>query len=165
VIEISRAAGYDAPAETVFAIITDPSRYPAWQPGVESASLVGEGPARQGSRIRQVRMVMGRRTGISLTITRQVPPELFTLATSPGATPTVRETYRLRSEGEGCRLGFWLAIDGIPAMAEHIARAQFTRQIQQMLERLATIAASRQPTRRPAEGSSDRPTAPHTESR
>jgi hypothetical protein len=144
-IEISRAARYDAPAGTIFAIITDLASYSAWQPGVESAGLAGEGPARQGSRIRQVRMVMGRRTEIGLTITRLVPAELVTLATDPGGTPAVRETYRLRPDGDGCRLEFRLTLVGIPAMAEHLAGAQLTRQIQQMLERLATIAASRQP--------------------
>jgi hypothetical protein len=102
-IEISRAARYDAPAGTIFAIITDLASYPAWQPGVESAGLAGEGPARQGSRIRQVRMVMGRRTEIGLTITRLGPAELVTLATDPGGTPAVRETYRLRPDGDGCR--------------------------------------------------------------
>lgn len=142
-IEISRAAGYDAQAVAIFAIITEAASYPAWQPGVESASLSGEGPARRGSRISQVRRVMGRRTELSLTITRLVPGELFTLATDPGAIPAVRETYRLRPEGDGCRLGFRLTLDGIPAMAEHLARPQLTRQAQQTLERLAAIVASR----------------------
>lgn len=45
-----------------------------WQPGVEFVSLVGEGLARQGSRISQVRIMMGRRTEIGLAITRLVPP-------------------------------------------------------------------------------------------
>jgi ribosome-associated toxin RatA of RatAB toxin-antitoxin module len=164
-IEISRAARYDAPASTIFAIITDPPRYPAWQPGVESASLAGEDTFRQGARIRQFRTVMGRRTEIGLTITRHVPTELVTLATGPGATPAVREAYRLRPDGDGCRLEFRLTLDGIHAMGEHLARAQLTRQTQEMLERLATIAASRQPPCRPTGGSSDNSTAPYTESR
>jgi hypothetical protein len=149
-IEIIRAARYDAPAGAIFAIITDPPRYPAWQPGVESASLDREGPARQGSRISQVRTVMGRRAEIGLTVTRLVPAELVTLATGPGATPAVAEAFRLRPDGDGCRLEFRLILDGIPAMAEHLARAQLTRQAQQMLERLAVIAASRQSAPRPA---------------
>ena len=163
-IEISRAARYDAPADAIFAIITDLSRYPAWQPGVECASLAGEGAFRQGARIRQVRTVMGRQTDVGLTITRLVPDELLTLVTAPGATPAVREIYWLRPDGDGCRLEFWLALDGIPVMAEHLARAQLTGQMQQMLERLAIIAASHQPTCWPAEGSPDDSTAPHRES-
>ena len=76
--------------------------------------------------------------------------------------PAVRETYRLRPDADGCRLEFQLTLDGIPAMADHLARAQLTRQIRQMLERLAAIAASRQPAgqRKP-----DDTSAPHTESR
>lgn len=144
-IEISRTARYDAPAGTIFAVITDPSRYPAWQHDVQSASMAREGPARQGARIHQVRTVMGRRTAIGLTITQLVPAELVTLATAAGAKPAMRQTYRLRPDGDGCRLEFQLTVDGVPPMAEHIARAQLTRQIPQMLERLATIAANRPP--------------------
>ena len=55
----------------------------------------------------------------------------------------MQQSYRLRPDGEGCRLDFQLTLDGVPKMAEHLARAQLTRQILHMLERLATIAASR----------------------
>jgi hypothetical protein len=153
VIEISRAARYHQPAGAIFAVLADLPGYPAWQPGVECASLVGEGAFRQGNRIRQVRTVMGRRTQVSLTITQLVPAGLVTLATDPGAVPAVRETYRLRPDGDGCRLEFRLTLSGIPAMAEHIVGAQLTRHVQQMLERLAAIADSRPPVWRPAEGS------------
>jgi hypothetical protein len=144
-IEISASARYATPAATIFAIITDPPRYPAWQGDVESASLADHGPARLGGRIRQVRTVMGRRTEVGLTITQLVPAELVTLATTPGAKPAVQQIYRLGADGDGCCVHFSLTLEGIPTMAEHIARAQLTRQTQQMLERLATIAASRQP--------------------
>jgi uncharacterized protein YndB with AHSA1/START domain len=142
-IHISRTARYDQPAGTIFAILTDPSRYPAWQPDVQSAILAGDGPARQGARVRQVRTVMGHRTEIGLTFTRLVPAELVTLATAAGAQPAVRQSYRLWQDGDGCRLDYKLTLDGVPKMAEHLARAQLTRQIPQMLERLATIAANR----------------------
>jgi ribosome-associated toxin RatA of RatAB toxin-antitoxin module len=165
VIEISQAARYATPASVIYAVLTDVASYPAWQPGVEFASLAGECPARQGSRIRENRIVMGRRTEIDMTITRLVLGELVTLATRPGATPAVRETYRLRPDTDGCRLEFRLTLDGISAMAEHLARAQLTHQIQQMLERLATIAASRQRAWRLAQGSPDDPATLHTENR
>jgi hypothetical protein len=74
------------------------------------------------------------------------PAGLVTLATAPGLKPAVQQTYRLRPDADGCRMDFKLTLDGVPTMAEHIAHAQLTRQVQQMLERLATVAASRQPT-------------------
>jgi hypothetical protein len=142
-IQISGSARYDTPAGTIFAILTDPSRYPAWQPDVESATMAAGGPARQGARIRQVRTVMGRRTDIDLTITHLVPVELVTLATTAGAQPAVRQSWRLRPDCGGCRLDYRLTLDGVPKMAEPLARAQLTRQIPQMLDRLAAIAANR----------------------
>jgi uncharacterized protein YndB with AHSA1/START domain len=144
-IQISGSARYDTPAGTIFAILTDPSRYPAWQPDVESATLADGGPARQGARIRQVRTVMGRRTDIGLTLTHLVPAELVTLATAADAQPAVRQTYRLRPDGEGCRLDYRLTLEGVPKMAEHLARAQLARQLPQMFDRLAAIAANRRP--------------------
>jgi Polyketide cyclase / dehydrase and lipid transport len=141
-IEISGSARYDVPVGTIFAIITDPARYPAWQPDVEWASLAGDGPIRQGACIHQVRTVMGRRTELGLTFTQLVPADLVTLATDSGATPAVRQTYRLRPDGDGCGLDYRLTLDGVPTMAEPLARSQLTRQTQQMLERLATAAAT-----------------------
>lgn len=164
-IEISRAARYDQPAGAIFAVLADLPGYPAWQPGVECASPAGEGAFRPGNRIRQARMVMGRRTQINLTITQLVPAGLVILATEPGAIPAVQETYRLRPDEDGCRLEFRLTLDGVPVMAEHIVRAQLNRQVQQMLERLAAIAASRQSACRPTEGSSEDLADPPTESR
>jgi hypothetical protein len=163
-IEISRAAAYDAPVVAIFAVITDPSRYPAWQPSVEFASLAGGDIFRESNQIRQVRMVMGRRTQIDLAITRLVPAELVTLATDPGAIPALRETYRLRPDRDGCRLEFRVTLDGIPAMAEHLVRAQLTRQTQQMPHRLATIVGSRQLACWPADAGPDGSIPPHTES-
>ncbi len=86
---------------------------------------------------------MGCRTEVSLTITRLVPAELVTLATAPGTQPAVRQSWWLRPDGDGCRLDYRLTLDGVPKMAEHLARAQLTRQIPQMFDRLATIAANR----------------------
>jgi hypothetical protein len=71
VIEISSSARCDQPTSTVFAILTDPSSYPAWQADVESASLAGDASAQQGARIRQVRKVMSRRAEITCPAARR----------------------------------------------------------------------------------------------
>jgi uncharacterized protein YndB with AHSA1/START domain len=143
-IEISSSTHYDQPASTVFAILTDPASYPAWQADVESASLAGDASAQQGARIRQVRKVMGRRAEIALTISELVPGEQLTLATDPDFKPAIRQSWRLQpDEGGGCRLDFQLNLDGVPRMAEHIARAQLSRTVPQMLDRLGTVAATR----------------------
>jgi hypothetical protein len=141
-IQLSGSARYDAPASAIFAILADPDRYPAWQLDVESAALADDGPARKGARVREVRMVMGHRTELGLTFTQFVPAEMVTLATAAAARPGVRQSYRLRPDGGGCRLDYELALDGVPTMAEHLARAQLTRQIPRMLQRLASIAAN-----------------------
>ena len=142
-IDITSSASYAQPAATVFAILADPSSYPAWQADVQSAALAGDGPARAGTRIREVRKVMGRRADVELTISEMVPGERITLATADGAKPAVRQAWHLQPDGAGCRLDFQLTLDGVPKMAEHLARAQLSRQVPQMLERLGTVAAGR----------------------
>lgn len=126
-IEISSSARYDQSASTVFAIVTDPSRYPAWQADVESASLAGDASAQRGARIRQVRKVLGRRAEIALTISELVPGEQLTLATDPDTKPAIRQSWRLQPDDGGCRLDFRLNLDGVPRMAEHLARVQLSR--------------------------------------
>jgi ribosome-associated toxin RatA of RatAB toxin-antitoxin module len=142
-IEISGSAHYDQPASTVFAILTDPPSYPAWQPDVESASLAGDASAQQGARIRQVRKVLGRQTEIALTISELIPGQQLTMATDPGIKPAIRQSWRLQPDDGGCRLDFQLNLDGVPKMAEHLARAQLSRTVPRMLDRLGTVAATR----------------------
>lgn len=142
-IEIISSASYDVPTGTVFAVLTDIPRYPAWQADVDSASLADDGPAQDGARVRQVRTVMGLRVEVELTISEFVPGERITLATRDDATPAIRQSYRIQPDGEGCRLDFTLTLDGVPKMAEHLARAQLSRLVPQMLDRLGTVAASR----------------------
>lgn len=142
-IEISSSTRYDQSASTVFAILTDPPSYPAWQQDVESASLTGGGSAQQGARIRQVRKVLGRQTEIALTISELIPGQQLTLATDPGIKPAIHQSWRLQPDDGGCRLDFQLNLDGVPKMAEHLARAQLSRTVPQMLDRLGTVAATR----------------------
>ena len=135
-IEITHDASYPQPTEAVFAALTDFAAYPAWQTDVESAFLASGVPAQAGSRVHQVRKIMGRRTDIDLTVAEFVPGQLLTLRTEEAARPSVRQTYRLMPAANGCTLTFLLVIDGVPRMAEHLARTQLSRQVPQMLDRV-----------------------------
>jgi hypothetical protein len=141
VIDIETTSEYPHAAQAVFAILRDIERYPAWQEDVLEARLgasSGEEIA-AGAKVLQVRKVMGRRTEIELSVEEFVPDELITLQTAPGVTPGVRQSYRVTADGDGCRLDFRLQLDGVPRMAEHLAKAQLGHQVPKMLERLGAL--------------------------
>ncbi|MGW4297382.1 SRPBCC family protein [Micromonospora chersina] len=135
-IHVDHSIRYDRPTGAIFAALTDIAGYPNWQPDVLSAEITGEAGLGPGTPVRQVRKVMGRRTEIELTVSAFRPDELLTLATVPDTHPAVSQTYRLRPDGEGCLLEFELTIDGVPRMAEHLARTQLSRQIPRMFQLL-----------------------------
>jgi hypothetical protein len=140
-IEVTDSMSYGQPTAAIFAVLTDLAAYPAWQEAVESASLV-DGPLRVGARVRQTRKAMGWRGQVDVTVTEFVPCERLTLATDKGTTPGVRQSYQLTSEGDGCRVSYRLALDGVPRVFEPVVRAQLHHQVPRTLRRLGETAAA-----------------------
>ena len=70
------------------------------------------------------------------------PIVILTLATDDGTTPGVRQSYQLTSEGDGCRVNYQLALDGVPKVFEPLVRAQLHHQVPRMLRRLGEMAAA-----------------------
>ncbi|MEV4288435.1 SRPBCC family protein [Nonomuraea bangladeshensis] len=136
-ITIDHTASYARPADAVFAVLSDPGRFPEWQADVLESRM--NGPLREGAHVEQVRKVMGRRTEIGLTVADYVPGESLTLRTPPQAKPGVSQTYRVRDTEGGCRVEFRLELNGVPKMAEHLVRTQLGKQVPQLFERLGTL--------------------------
>ena len=68
----------DRPPADVYAYATDPLRFPEWQPDVAGARLVGEGPARVGSRFETTRRIAGRDQKLTQEITEDDAPRRWT---------------------------------------------------------------------------------------
>jgi uncharacterized protein YndB with AHSA1/START domain len=73
--------------EEVFAVVTDPSRLPEWQPMVVRAEPLQEGPVRQGTRLREVRRVRGKELEQILEVAELEPPRRFGLRVVEGPLP------------------------------------------------------------------------------
>jgi hypothetical protein len=138
-IKITDSMSYDQPAAAIFAVLTDLAAYPAWQEGIESASLADDS-LRVGARVRQTRKAMGWRGQVDVTVAEFVPLERLTLATDEGTMPGVHQSYQLASEGDGCRVSYQLSLDGVPKMFEPLVRAQLRHQVPRMLTRLGETA-------------------------
>jgi hypothetical protein len=133
-IDIEHVTAYPQATDTVFAAIADISTYPAWQSDVMSAEIVGGAEVAAGTEIHQVRKVMGRKTDVTLTVADFKPGELLVLRTIDGIGPSVEQTYRILADGTGSTVYFHLHLDGVPRMAEHLAKAQLGKQVPKMFE-------------------------------
>ncbi|MEV0649085.1 SRPBCC family protein [Phytomonospora sp. NPDC050363] len=140
-ITVEHTADYPFPAQRVFDTVADLAGHPVWQPEVLAVSPVDDDPVAVGKRILQTRKVMGRRTEIALTVTEFEPASHLVLATDAGAEPGVTQTYTITDRDGGSRCDFRLELDGVPRLAEHLARAQLSRRVPELFRRLATVLA------------------------
>jgi hypothetical protein len=139
-IVIDHTASYAHPASQVAAALADLTGYPAWQTDVLDVTPEDTAPLAAGTRIKQTRKVMGRRTEVALAVTDYAPGQHITLQTDPGTRPGVKQSYVVREEGAtASRVEFRLELDGVPKLAEHLARAQLGKQVPAMFERLGSV--------------------------
>ncbi|HEV8180549.1 MAG TPA: SRPBCC family protein [Gaiellaceae bacterium] len=127
-IEIARAP------EEVFAYLTDVSNLPAWQAGVQSATL-GDG------RIEESRSLLGRQLQTTLEIVEQDEPRLFTLRALDSPVPfTVR--HELEPADAGTTLLTVTAEGDVPGFAAGLLARRAEKQIRKDFERLKQILES-----------------------
>jgi len=138
-IVIEHTASYPCDASAVGAALADLAGYPSWQADVLDARPQ-EGPVGIGTHLVQIRKVMGRRTEVDLTVTEYRAGSQITLQTQPGAKPGVTQSYTVHRDGaESSRVDFRLELDGVPRLAEHLARAQLGKQVPEMFRRLGEL--------------------------
>jgi carbon monoxide dehydrogenase subunit G len=127
-IEIARAP------EEVFAYLTDVSNLPAWQAGVQSATL-GDG------RIEESRSLLGRQLQTTLEIVEQDEPRLFTLRALDSPVPfTVR--HELEPADAGTTLLTVTPEGDVPGFAAGLLARRAEKQIRKDFERLKQILES-----------------------
>ena len=126
-IEIARAP------EEVFAYLTDVSNLPAWQAGVQNATL-GDG------RIEESRSLLGRQLQTTLEIVENEEPHLFTLHALDSPIP-----FTVRHELEPADGGTLLTVSAegdVPGFAAGLLVRRAEKQIRKDFERLKQILES-----------------------
>ncbi len=127
-IEIARTP------EEVFAYLTDVSNLPAWQAGVQSATLTD-------GRIEESRSLLGRQLQTTLEIVEQEEPHLFTLRALDSPVPfTVRHEIEA-ADGGGAQLTV-IAEGDVPGFAAGLLARRAEKQIRKDFERLKQILES-----------------------
>jgi carbon monoxide dehydrogenase subunit G len=126
-IEIARAP------EDVFAYLTDVTNLPAWQAGVNAATM-------RDGRVEESRSLLGRELHTTLEIVEQEEPRLFTLRALDSPVPfTVR--HELAAADGGTRLTVTAEGD-VPGFAAGLLARRAEKQFRRDFARLKQILES-----------------------
>jgi uncharacterized protein YndB with AHSA1/START domain len=104
VIDFSFEVDIARPPQDVFSIVSDLDRLPEWQPLVLEAEQLDDGPLRQGSRVREVRKVRGKRLEQIVEIDTFDPPWRFGVKVVDGPLPLDGDLTLSQTEDGGTRL-------------------------------------------------------------
>jgi uncharacterized protein YndB with AHSA1/START domain len=130
------------PPSEVFAYLTDVSKLPEWQASAAEASADGE--VRLGTRVREVRTLLGRRGESTLEVSEFEPDRKFSLRVVSGPLPfEVRHT--LTEENGGTRLDWVGEADTsrFPRIAVRMVAGAVEAQFKADLERLKSLLEAR----------------------
>lgn len=101
----------NAPAEKVWAVISDIPGSAATLSGIESIQMLSEGPYGEGTRWKETRTMMGRAETVEMWVAQTDPPRSTTVkALQGGADYTTRFTLADRDGGTDLTLTFGAAL-------------------------------------------------------
>jgi uncharacterized protein YndB with AHSA1/START domain len=132
-VEIARSP------QDVFAYVTDPSRFTEWQDAVVSARLEGDGPPRQGSRLKLTRRTGRREQTLTTELTEYSPPRSYAFRGIDGPIrPIGKGTVEPVGDGERSRFRFELDFEGkgIGKLLLPLVRRQAQQELLQTHENL-----------------------------
>lgn len=127
-MDLTRTVTVDAPAERVFAYLSDFTTTTEWDPGtVRTTREDGDGEA--GTRYRNVSRFMGRETELTYVVEERSPTRLFRVRGENGTVVAV-DTMSFTSTADGgtrvtYRASF--ALKGLARLAAPLLRRAFTR--------------------------------------
>jgi hypothetical protein len=102
----------DRPVPEVFAYVTDPVNLPRWQRSIIAVVPLPGPAAGLGSRVQEVRLVLGRRVASTWRVTGYEPTSAAAVTVEDG--PLRGEArYRLDEDGDGTRLVFEVDLDAV----------------------------------------------------
>ena len=103
-IDFSFDVTIDRSPQEVFSAVTDLERLRDWQPAVVDVELLGDGPLRTGSRLKEVRQVRGKRLEQIVEIAAHEPGRRFGLRIVEGPLPVHGDLTFSPVEGGATRL-------------------------------------------------------------
>jgi hypothetical protein len=120
-----------APAPLVFGYLTEPEKAVVWQSSLLEARLEPEGPMRRGTRIEEVRKILGRKLDSVVEVTELEPAHLFAGRVASGPLP-FEFRYTLEESGGMTVLDFHM--EGEPGGFFRLAEPLVVRSVKQQQE-------------------------------
>jgi uncharacterized protein YndB with AHSA1/START domain len=139
----------DRKPEDVFAYVTDPSRFTEWQDAVVSASLQGNEPARQGSKLTLTRRVGRREQTMTSELTAYDPPRSYAFRVLDGPVRAFGNgRFEALDGGQRTRFTFELDFEGhgigkllVPLFVRRQAGKELAESHRKLKERLESGAS------------------------
>jgi uncharacterized protein YndB with AHSA1/START domain len=136
--------------EDAFEYITDPSRFTEWQEAVVSARLEGDGPMKQGSRLKMTRRMGRRQQTLTTELTEYSPPRSYAFRGIDGPIRPIGKGKIEPVGGDGQQSRFTFEIDfegkGFGKLLLPLVRKQARQELptthEKLKERLESSAAS-----------------------
>jgi Polyketide cyclase / dehydrase and lipid transport len=139
VVTIDHSLVLDATPAEVFEYFTEPEKATAWQSSLVEARFDPEGPMRRGTRITEVRKLLGRSLESVVEVTELEAPCVFAGQVLSGPVAFAFR-HRLEDTGGGTRLDAHL--EGDPGRFFRLAEPLVVRALRRQLESdLATLKA------------------------
>ena len=131
------------PPEDVFPYLEDPEKVVRWQSSVVELSQETEGPRGVGTRIRDVRKLLGRRIESTVEFTEYDPPRTLGLKMKAGPIP-FRVLQTVEPVSVGCRVTVHAEgeADGVFKLGSGLAARTGERQMRGDFERLKKLLES-----------------------
>lgn len=124
---ISLTQHVNAPADKVWAVISDVSGSPATLSGIDSVEMLSDGPYGEGTRWKETRTMMGRSETVEMEVSQADPPRSTTVkALQGGADYTSRMTLTENDGGTDLTMTFAATMVN-PSRMNTLARALFGR--------------------------------------
>lgn len=125
---IVRRIEVPTPPDDTFAYVADFSTTEEWDPGIDRARRLDEGPIGLGSRFEVISNFGGRRLPITYTITAYEPPARLVLV-GEGTTFRGIDEIRFSPAGDGTRIDYVadLQLKGLARVLEPLMRSRFEK--------------------------------------
>jgi uncharacterized protein YndB with AHSA1/START domain len=150
---VSTSIDVERPPETVFAYVTDPSKFPEWQSGVVSGHMEAVGSASVGDRCLTTRRIGFAERPTEAEVTRVDPPHAWSIHGIDGpiraqvnVTVDLIESGRSRVTIEVDFHGLGIGKLLVPLMVRPQARREMPANMRRLKERLETDFGSSGPS-------------------
>lgn len=108
------------PIDTVFAFLTNVSRYPEWQQGLAEYRQTSDGPLAVGTTGIAVRNIMGQRDESTWQVTEYVPNTSYVVTIAGSLAGEIANTLQPVGNGTHVRVRFQAESKGLMRIAEPI---------------------------------------------